>query len=137
MHVCIMVGSIFMHVLIIYMYTTRACVPSVCAGELPWHLAPAGKANCDSGVPVKQEQCQIAASSLAAAVGRTPGRALQVKTGVQCTDPNGWGKVPFGCSVATGNDWTAHYRVKTSDSSACAPGPTAVHQPITGLDVLR
>ena len=81
-----------------------------------WHLAPIGAAACDSGAGATQNECENAVAQLAARVGTTPGRSLQIGSGGTCNDA-GWGSVPLGCTAMTAapGDWAAHYKSSGAD----------------------
>ena len=94
---------------------TQACVAS--NDSVTYHLAPAGADECDIGEKItSSSECGTAVAQLAASVGTTPGRSVQVGSGGTC-GVEGWGWVPIGCSAQTGGDWAAHF--KTEPGSNC------------------
>ena len=78
------------------------------------HLAPPGSDSCDYGETVPKHECEAAGSILAP----YPGRALQVGNGGKCLDGS-WGQVPLGCSVQSGGDGAAHYKISGDTGKGC------------------
>ena len=78
------------------------------------HLAPPGLHSCDYGEMVPKHECEAAGRTLSP----NPLRTLQVGQGGSCSD-GGWGQVPLGCSVQSGNDRTAHFKTSGDTGPGC------------------
>jgi len=78
------------------------------------HLAPAGSNSCDYGETVPWYECEAAGSILLP----NPARQLQVGQGGQCLDGS-WGQVPLGCSVQSGGDGAAVYKISGDSGPGC------------------
>ena len=66
---------------------------------------------CDYGVTAPRSECTAAAEHTAAAAGKEMGRSnLVTISGGTCMD-GAAGQVPLGCSVQSGGDFAAHYKL--------------------------
>ena len=61
-----------------------------------------------------EHECEAAGHILSP----NPRRTLQVGRGGSCLD-RAWGQVPLGCSVQSGNDRTAHYKISGDTGHGC------------------
>ena len=77
------------------------------------HLAPPGSSTCNYGNTVSINECEAAA----ALFYPNPGRNLQIGSGGSCLDGS-WGQVPLGCSIQSGGDEAAHFKI-SGDTGEC------------------
>jgi hypothetical protein len=93
----------------------------VCTGhktiQTNWHLAPEGASTCDFGRVATLDECKTASEYVMAKYhpGKMSKRSLYEAWMVgdsvgNCQQKGGWGGIPPGCALQTGNDWTPHYK---------------------------
>eukprot|EP00928_Gymnodinium_smaydae_P024609 TRINITY_DN19869_c0_g2_i2.p1 TRINITY_DN19869_c0_g2~~TRINITY_DN19869_c0_g2_i2.p1 ORF type:complete len:4265 (-),score=633.29 TRINITY_DN19869_c0_g2_i2:6-12800(-) len=91
----------------------------ICSGyEVDYHLAPRGAVDCDYGHTPDAGTCKKMGPLIADRYGYTKYRQPMTGSGGKCK--NGWGAVPGGCSLQTGNDWATF--IKTSNTKAGCAG---------------
>ena len=86
-----------------------------------WHLAPGGAHVCDFGAPASQAQCEALVVQIAASEGLQVSTAgLQVESWRGSCLDDGWGQVPVGCSMQTGNNGcTPHFKTSGDTGVGC------------------
>jgi hypothetical protein len=93
----------------------------VCTGHKAvqpnWHLAPKGAGTCDFGTVATLDECKTASEFVMAKYypekvsKRSLYEAWMVGDSVgNCQEKGGWGGIPPGCALQSGNDWTPHYK---------------------------